>query len=201
MTETKPLPLDLPPYTFLLGPDRQAKNDLALALCRLDRHLLPLDFEEPARECAMVLFYGHYRPDLIDLTETAERLKPLPIKIAGDPEEGPSTIGGWMQSFETWMDEADPTWRGQLALRNFRNNYVDAPIATRFIWRDAASRYDVKPFAREYGRDCLCIHLGSFDQAFGTQVSEAGPVLHIWLPEPSLEGRLAALRRELTPVR
>lgn len=184
-------PIPLPKFTFLLGAPGSGQTELATAIAARDDSLGVYDFEEPLRRATHELFFGGFDVDR-DLTDPTQR-----DQLVLPP--GAKTVDDWLKEFHYELKcRFGPSVLARIALADYLRNEASIHVFERILFRDATYRDEVGVFVDHFGgQNILCIHLGQLGEASGIGKS----VYHVWLPEPSIESRMAALARELSTPR
>jgi hypothetical protein len=161
----------LPPFIFLIGPPKCGKTTLAALLCEKDSSIAHCSFDEPIREATLQIFFPEQLHLGIDLRDDDELNTALPFTNI--------SIGHWMDSLRRTLTGISPTLIGDLAKK--RLGYIQGGFQ-HFIFDDAESPMDIKPFALAYGQDhCKLIfieragkpiagHLNKFGSTFISQL-------------------------------
>lgn len=186
-------PLSLPRFTFLCGSPGNGQQELALAMSKLDDDLCVDDLERPLRQATHELFFGGFDPEH-DLTLEEERKKPLPIQ--NEDGEPTTDVLDWLLHLEELLDRKIGSGAlGRIALQEFERVYGDGVTTfQRFLWRDATGRSDVQPFVNKFSATKVClIHCGPL----APNGMAIPGTFNIWLPEISLDARMARIRKEL----
>lgn len=177
-------PLPLPRFTFLFGHPDQGQYPLAAAIASQSLDLAVLDLEEPLRDAAHVVAFNGTDPD-VSFDKNEDRQLPMMGEI---------TIEGWMEKLDSMhIDLFGLDWQAQFALKNIeREGLFD--VYDRFLFRDAENMADVNFFRNKFGSDnCLILFCGPLP-------AKLEGLRFLWLSTPSLENRMAQLRKELENV-
>lgn len=182
----KEAPLRLPRFVFLQGPFEAAKP-LATAIADSTPDVGIFDFEAPLRDATLALFFPEHNPSSLDLTDVEVRRRTLPF-------DGDISVGEWLGALSTHLENSfsgHHSVRARMALN--ASFGPEGQMYETLLFRDATSA-DIREIAGEIaGANLLTIHHGPLGQDI------VSGVRHIWLPEPSLDSQMKALRRELNP--
>lgn len=163
--------MKLPPFIFLIGPKGCGKTTLATLLCEKDSSIAHCSFDEPIREATLQIFYPEQLHMGLDLREDDALATALPFSAI--------SIGTWMDNLRRTLTGISPTLIGDLAKK--RLGYIQGGFQ-HFVFDDAESPMDIKPFALAYGQDhCKLIfiersgkpivgHLNKFAMTFITRL-------------------------------
>lgn len=181
----------LPTFTFLSGGSFETRKQFAIELSKLDPGLGTFDLSEPLRMATSCLFFGGFN-GTNDLLTTQALDAPLPIEIAGPAR----TVRDWQDALHsTLMNQCGTGVLGEIAYREY---IEDGSLFSRFLYRDLEIPADTLPFLNHHGaKSCLVLQLGEL--GITTALGFNG-VKRLWLPEPSIEAKIASLASELTKV-
>lgn len=174
-------PLPLPKFTFLFGHPDQGQLPLAAAIQSQSLDLAVLDFEEPLRDSAVLIGFNGFPPE-ISFDKNEDRQMPL---------HGSVTFEGWMEKLDSMnLDLFGEDWQAQFALK-YMEQEGTLDMCDRVLFRDAERMADVNFFRNKFGSDnCLVVFCGALP-------AKIAGLKYVWLSAPSLENRMAQLRKEL----